>query len=124
MENDLESETDSEMKKRRPKKKVYSDYDEDYSEDDLYIPVAPQPKKTTILKPTNVIQTNNNYLQHSPIQSQCDTRKITKDNICPQNQETTSNKEKPFSSCRGCEENKGRYLTLFYRIWGKPYLLF
>ncbi|KAG5862747.1 hypothetical protein JTB14_025939 [Gonioctena quinquepunctata] len=78
LENNLESETESEMKKRKHKKKVYSEYEDDYSEDDLHIPVAPQPKKTTISKPKNMIQSNNNYLQHSPSQNQYDIRKKNK----------------------------------------------
>ncbi|KAG5881358.1 hypothetical protein JTB14_037100 [Gonioctena quinquepunctata] len=116
LENNLESETESEMKKRKHKKKVYSEYEDDYSEDDLHIPVAPQPKKTTISKPKNVIQSNNNYLQHSPSQNQYDIRKSTKDNICPQNSGTPTTKEKSFSSCKGCEENKALLNELLRRM--------
>ncbi|KAG5872781.1 hypothetical protein JTB14_031553 [Gonioctena quinquepunctata] len=96
--------------------RLENNLENDYSEDDLHIPVAPQPKKTTISKPKNVIQSNNNYLQHSPSQNQYDIRKSTKDNICPQNSGTPTTKEKSFSSCKGCEENKALLNELLRRM--------
>ncbi|KAG5866549.1 hypothetical protein JTB14_036578 [Gonioctena quinquepunctata] len=53
---------------------------------------------------------------HSPSQNQYDIRKSTKDNICPQNSGTPTTKEKSFSSCKGCEENKALLNELLRRM--------
>ncbi|KAG5890215.1 hypothetical protein JTB14_028757 [Gonioctena quinquepunctata] len=68
LENNLESETESEMKKRKHKKKFILNM------------------------------------------------KMTTDNICPQNSGTPTTKEKSFSSCKGCEENKALLNELLRRM--------